>query len=257
MAEKTILILVDGMRPDGLLNCGNPFAAELIQASSNALDAKTVMPSVTLPCHMSLFHSVDPERHGVVTNTYVPQVRPISGLIDQLDLYGKKCAMFYTWEELRDLARCDHLHEAVCMNLHKREHADSDIAEAAIHYIQKEKPDFLFLYLGETDEIGHKYGWMGQEYLAAIHHALSITEKIFRQFSAEYNVILTADHGGHGRSHGTEADEDMTIPILFAGESFEKGKALENVSIKDIAVTVAALLQVPPAKEWEGKDVRK
>lgn len=256
MNQKTILVLVDGMRPDGLLQCGNPFVAELLDASSHALDAKTVMPSVTLPCHMSLFHSVDPERHGVVTNTYVPQVRPISGLFDQLDLFGKKCAFFYTWEELRDLVRFDHLHESVCYNLHKREHSDNAISEAAIAYIQKENPDFLFLYLGQTDETGHEHGWMGGEYLSCINNAVRIVEKLYRLFGEEYAIILTADHGGHARSHGTEAPEDMVIPILFAGAPFEKGKKLENVSIKDIAVTVAALLGVPCAKEWEGKDVR-
>ena len=63
MSEKVILVLVDGMRPDGMLGCGHPFSAELVSRSSHALDAQTVMPSVTLPCHMSLFHAVDPARH--------------------------------------------------------------------------------------------------------------------------------------------------------------------------------------------------
>ena len=84
MSEKVILVLVDGMRPDGLLQCGHPFVNELIANSTHALDAQTVFPSVTLPCHMSLMHSVDPQRHGILTNTYVPQVRPIVGLMDQL-----------------------------------------------------------------------------------------------------------------------------------------------------------------------------
>ena len=69
MSEKVILILVDGMRPDGMMGCGNPFAEKLIKESTYSLTAQTVMPSVTLPCHMSLFHSVDPTRHGIVTNT--------------------------------------------------------------------------------------------------------------------------------------------------------------------------------------------
>ena len=119
MSEKIILILVDGMRPDGMMGCGNPFAEKFIKQSSYSLTARTVIPSVTLPCHMSLFHSVDPQRHGVTTNTYVPQVRPIKGLVDQLDLYGKKCAFFFTWEELRDLVRPDHLYYSLCINQHK------------------------------------------------------------------------------------------------------------------------------------------
>ena len=65
MSEKVILILVDGMRPDGMMQCGNPFAQKLVENSTYSLNARTVMPSVTLPCHMSLFHSVDPERHGI------------------------------------------------------------------------------------------------------------------------------------------------------------------------------------------------
>ena len=97
MAEKVVLILVDGLRPDAMLGCGHPFAQKLVSLSSHALNAQTVMPSVTLPCHMSLFHSVDPSRHGITTNTYVPQVRPVTGLVDQLANFGKKCAFFFSW----------------------------------------------------------------------------------------------------------------------------------------------------------------
>ena len=61
MDKKIILMSIDGMRPDGALKCGHPFVQELMSRSSYSLNARTVMPSVTLPCHMSLFHSVD---HG-------------------------------------------------------------------------------------------------------------------------------------------------------------------------------------------------
>ena len=76
---KVLLILSDGMRPDGL--DAHPAAARLMREGSYTLRARTVMPSVTLPCHMSLFHSVDPGRHGILTNTYVPQVRPVTGCL--------------------------------------------------------------------------------------------------------------------------------------------------------------------------------
>ena len=75
--NKVVLILLDGMRPDAL--DGIPLVEELRKTASYTLDAETVFPSVTLPCHMSLFHSVDPSRHGILSNTYTPQVRPIDG----------------------------------------------------------------------------------------------------------------------------------------------------------------------------------
>ena len=31
MSEKVILILVDGMRPDGMMQCGNPFAQKMVE----------------------------------------------------------------------------------------------------------------------------------------------------------------------------------------------------------------------------------
>ena len=254
MAERVILVLVDGMRPDGLMGCGHPFAEKLREIAAYSLTARTVMPSVTLPCHMSLFHSVDPDRHGIVTNTYIPQVRPIEGLIDRLDNAGKKCAMFFTWEELRDLSRPDHLHTAVLMNQHKRHGTDNLITEAAIRYINDEQPDFLFLYLGETDELGgHDNGWMSEEYLKVVNNAVGCVEQLYEAIPKDYTVILTADHGGHGRAHGADIPEDMTIPIVCVGPRFEKGAEYPGGSIKDIAPTVAKLLEVAPAKEWEGK----
>ena len=253
MAEKVVLVLVDGMRPDGFLQCGHPFVAELMERSTSYLQAQTVVPSVTLPCHMSLFHSVDPERHGILSNTYVPQVRPIKGLVDQLDEHGKKCAFFYNWEELRDLSRPDHLHTSLLISEHKAEQTDNKITDAAIRYIQEEQPDFLFLYLGETDELGgHDNGWMSEIYLRVVNNAIACTQKLYESLPEDYTLILTADHGGHGRGHGSELPEDMTIPILCVGPRFAPKTALNGGSIKDIAVTVADLLEVPHVKEWEG-----
>ena len=77
---KVLLILVDGMRSDALSEI--PQAQEMLTQSCHTLQAQTVFPSVTLPCHMSLFHSVDPERHGTTTNVYAPQVRPVNGLCE-------------------------------------------------------------------------------------------------------------------------------------------------------------------------------
>jgi predicted AlkP superfamily pyrophosphatase or phosphodiesterase len=254
VSEKVILVLVDGMRPDGLTGCGHPFAKKLTAIGAYSLTAQTVTPSVTLPCHMSLFHSVDPDRHGITTNTYVPQVRPIEGLFDRLDAAGKKCAFFYTWEELRDLSRPDHLHTAVMMNQHKRQGTDNRITDAAITYINAEAPDFLFLYLGETDELGgHDTGWMSETYLKVVNNAVGCVEKLYESIPKDYTLILLADHGGHGRGHGSDLPEDMTIPIVCVGPRFEKGVEYHGGSIKDIAPTVAKLLEVAPAKEWEGK----
>lgn len=55
MKNKVILVSIDGMRPDGVINCKNPFVEQLMKMGSYTLDARTVSPSVTFPCHMSMF----------------------------------------------------------------------------------------------------------------------------------------------------------------------------------------------------------
>lgn len=253
MAEKVVLILVDGMRPDGMIQCGNPFVREILARSTYSLRTQTVWPSATLPCHMSLFHSVGPERHGVVTNTYTPPVRPIEGLFEQLNKYNKKSGFIYTWEELRDLVRPGHVHTAIFRNLHQQLHTDAQVTRDAITYINQEVPDFVFLYLGETDEVGHRQGWMTGEYLQCVSHALDCVKQVAERIPQDYTLILTADHGGHERSHGTDLPEDMTVPLCIWGPAYEAGKEVSGLSIKDIAPTVAKLLEVPCVREWEGK----
>ena len=93
---------------------------------------------------------------------------------------------------------------------------------------------------------------MTDKYLACVNKAFACIERIYETLPQNYTLIVLADHGGHDRSHGTNMPEDMTIPVYMAGPAFEKDKEIDNVSIKDIAPTIAKLLHVTPAKEWEG-----
>ncbi len=256
MEKKVILISVDGMRPDGLQQCGNPFLEELKKTASYTFDARTVIPSVTLPCHMSMFHSVTPERHGITTNTYMAQVRPISGLFEQIKMAGGKSTMYYGWEPLRDVSRPGSLISAEYVNAYAFEHTDGILTDRALAYMKKDKPDFCFLYMVETDEKGgHDSGWMTETYLDYISRAIDNVKRVIEETNGEYTVIVTADHGGHGRSHGSELPEDMTIPMIFFGPDFKAGEELHGVSILDLAPTIADIMGVNPAIEWEGKSL--
>ena len=258
MNRKVILVSIDGMRPDGLLQCGNPFAEELMKKSAHTLEGSSVNPSVTLPCHMSIFHSVKPERHGMTTNDYVPMVRPVNSLFQQISNAGGRSAMYYGWEPLRDVSKPGCLKHAEFIWAYSADHTDRLLTEAALTYIKKQKPDFVFLFMVETDEKGgHDNGWMSQPYLQCIHDAIDNVKQVLEEAGDEYTVIVTADHGGHDRIHGTELPEDMTIPMFFVGPDFEPGKKLSDIGLLDIAPTIADIMGVPVPREWEGKSVVK
>ena len=254
--EKVILISIDGMRPDGFLSCGNPFIEEMMRISSYTLEGKTVFPSVTLPCHMSMFHSVPPERHGITTNLYIPFARPLSGLFEKLKRARKVSAMYYGWEPLRDVSRPESLKYSAYLNAYMEDNTDGSLTDMALERIEKSKPDFVFLYMVETDEKGgHDHGWMTKEYLDCISNAIENVKRVWEAYGDEYTIVVTADHGGHDRAHGTAMPEDMTIPMFFIGKRFEAGKQLENVSILDITPTIADIMSVRPDEEWEGKSI--
>lgn len=252
---RTLLILVDGMRPDSLANI--PEAQKIIARSKSTMCARTVMPSVTLPCHMSLFHSVDPCRHGTTTNTYTPQVRPINGLCETLSLAKKTSAMFYSWHQLRDIVRPG---SVLYSYFYKGAHfgydkANDRVTDEAITFLNENHVDFAFLYLAYPDEAGHKHGWMSEGYMEAMENSWKNIERVIAALPDDYTVIITADHGGHDRTHGSDLPEDMTIPMMFLGKQADKVKSLDGATIKDIAPTVVALHGVEPDPDWEGKSL--
>ena len=251
---KVLLILVDGMRADSLENI--PQAQRILQKSAYTLKATSVVPSVTLPCHISLFHSVDPARHGTTTNVYMPQVRPIKGLCEVLKEHGKICASFYGWEELRDIARPGSLdYSYYCSGRHiGREAMNNAIADEAIRHLNRGYTDFAFLYFGYTDWAGHAYGWMSDGYMQAMKNSWENIERVIDSLPDDFAVLITADHGGHDRTHGTEMPEDMLIPFIALKKNLGTIQT-ENVNLKDIAPTIATLMDIAPDEEWEGRSL--
>lgn len=254
--KKTILISIDGMRPDGLMQSNSPYLEKLKSSSSYTFNAKTVFPSITLPCHLSMFHSIPPQRHGTLSNTYATPVRPVNGLFEELKANRKKSAMFYGWEPIRNIGKAGSLTASEYIHARSVENTDEYLTDRAIECINTIHPDFVFLYLVETDEKGgHDNGWMSDAYIEYIRKAITCTNKVIELFGEEYTIIITSDHGGHDRTHGTDSPEDMTIPMFFMGEDFKAGKELSDVSILDIAPTIADVLGIEIPYEWEGKSL--
>lgn len=257
--RKVALFLVDGMRSDGMMQCGNPYVKTLMQDGQSTLTGQSVMPTITLPVHMSMFHSVPPERHGITTNTYVPPSHPLDGLAEHLCTAGKQIAFFYDWDPLRNIISPNQLVYAHYASGYR---TIGGVMEAgrrnttrACEYLQEEQPDFFIFYNGTVDAYGHDYGFMSQKYLEAISEAFERIQKISACLGREYTVIVTTDHGGHERTHGTDMKEDMTIPFIGIGEPFLKGKGIEKYNVLDLAPTVSSLLGVAPASGWEGRSL--
>ena len=129
------------------------------------------------------------------------------------------------------------------------------MGDAENDVVMLNEADFAFVYLGFLDDAGHRYGWMSEEYMDAMRNSWNNINRLVEALPEDYAVIITADHGGHDRMHGTDLPEDMTIPMLFYYKGEGHAVDLSDASIKDIAPTITALLGVGPDEEWEGKSL--
>jgi predicted AlkP superfamily pyrophosphatase or phosphodiesterase len=262
LVKHVILFLIDGLRPDALQQADTPQIDALAARGAYTWRAQTVTPSISLPCHTSLFHAVSPSRHGVVGNVWTPRQPLVPSLMEVVHQAGLGTAAFYTWEPLRDLARLGALDMAWYRRLGDPEgDVDLEAAAAAAAYIEQQRPAFTFVYLGATDEVGHRHGWMSAPYLRAVRKAdraigLVLDRLRAAGLLADTACLVLSDHGGHAFDHSDGLPEDRTIPWLIHGPGVRCGHQIRSrVSILDTAPTVAHLLGMPVPVEWEGQIV--
>jgi predicted AlkP superfamily pyrophosphatase or phosphodiesterase len=258
--DPVILILVDGMRPDALIQSDAPSIKGLLNKGRFTFEAQTVIPSVTLPCINSIFLGVPPEVHGTVGNYWNSGDWQVPGIFDLVKQFGGKTASFYNWEQLRDLSRPGSLDTSICLNQAESQdlplgESDIQVVNIASSFILSSHFDFIFVYLGCLDSAGHRHGWMSPEYLRTLENADQCIGKLLKSLPASAHVIVASDHGGHDHAHGSDVPEDMTVPLIISSSKVKPGELGAPVSVLDIAPTVASMLGLSAPKEWMGKSL--
>ena len=258
---KIILVVFDGCRPDGLAQAHTPHIDALWQSGAYCWTAQSIMPSVTLPTHLSMFRSVSPEKHGVTDNTYHPPAADLPSVMDIAHKAGLKTAMFYSWEQLRDLSAPGSVDVSYYHHAYGVDDTDHTVAQQAALHIVAEQPDASLVYFGESDLAGHESGWMSAPYIAAIEDMDQALGRVIAALkragiAGDFTWLFLADHGGHDHAHGSDAPEDLTIPWVISGPRAKKGHAIQGaVRIIDTAATIAHLLDLPRPPVWEGAAV--
>jgi len=97
---------------------------------------------------------------------------------------------------------------------------------------------------------------MSDGYLAAISHADRCIATVLEAITGSKTIIITSDHGGHDQPHGTESEEDMTIPLIIHRPAIPPSRELNRpMHITDIAPTITSLLRVGPSPAWRGSSL--
>jgi predicted AlkP superfamily pyrophosphatase or phosphodiesterase len=251
--SKVVFMMTDGLRPDAITPENAPNLIDFMARGSYTRKAQSLMPTVTLPCHTSIFHSVPSTRHGILDNEWKSMARPVTGLVEQISANNKKAGFIHNWERLRDLNRPEQLYFSFYINTSYDADGDKYVADTAIEWIPKSECDFWFVYFGTVDTSGHKYGWMEEGYINQIKYVDNLIGDVLSVIDDETTVIIHSDHGGHDRTHGTDSPEDMNIPYMITGPNIKKNHELQSeVTLLDTTPTIAHILGISPNLEWEG-----
>lgn len=251
--RRVLILSLDGLRPDAIAAAPMPNLLALMQTSAYTLTAKTIFPSATLPSHASMLTGLCPAETGVNWNDYLPENGYAQGvdLFDLAHTAGLKTAMFVGKEKLVQLTEPESLDLFRYVN-------DRDTVMA--QRVTEEFPvDFgvLFIHFATPDAMGHVYGWMSPQYLSVVQRADEALGTLLATLEAqgvrqETLLIITADHGGHDQTHGTDFREDMTIPWIINGPGVRPGQLTTPILTTDTAATAAWALGLPLPPEWNG-----
>ncbi len=250
----TMLLLIDGLRPDAISPDRTPRLAALAAEGTTALTARCPLPSLTLPVHVSLFTGVPASEHGITSNVWRPEARRFRGLFDLVAAAGGTTASFYDWEPLRDLGAPGSLHHGFFRAVNRRADGDDIVADAVVAHLTNGCADFVFVYLGTVDETGHDHGWMSEPYLDQSTRVDAAVGRIVDALPEDAHLVVTADHGGHGLHHGEGVEEDRRVPMIFRGPRFRSpGIVEEPATTLDLTPTLGHLLGLPPEPAWTGR----
>lgn len=248
---RVALVSIDGLRPDALTAETTPGILALAERGAYTFAAQTVFPSTTLPGHASMLTGVEPLTHGITFDEYRETFQLSTATLPGLArAAGRQTVMVVGKNKLRQLALAGTLDHFVLTT-----RGDDDVVNEAIAAIT-DGFDLLVVHLPQVDQTGHVSGWLSAAYLAQLERTDAAVTRLTAALPAGTTVILTSDHGGKLKEHGTRDQVDMTVPWIVAGPPVRRlGPLTRPVRTVDTTPTALSLLGLTPPTGLAGKPV--
>jgi predicted AlkP superfamily pyrophosphatase or phosphodiesterase len=248
-ADRVVVVSIDGLRPDAIVHRTRTLY-RLSHDGVAARNAQTIRSSSTLPSHAAMLSGVDVDRHGLGWNAH----RPERGSIRVPTVFS--------------LARAAGLSATLVVGKQKLEHIVGDgdaelfrtggifcqrVNAIALPNLRSARDGVHFVHYSDVDAAGHRHGWMSEPYRRAVRRVDGCVGELVDTLRARGDLertllIVTSDHGGHARSHGSARRDDMRIPWIAWGGAANPSARVEQVDTRDTAATVieALALARPP-----------
>ncbi|MCB9644722.1 MAG: alkaline phosphatase family protein [Myxococcales bacterium] len=271
LARRLFLISWDGAKASvmrEMMKRGKlPAVSELLREGLGTFSARTVIPSLTLPSHTSMLTGLKVEHHGVRWNSFQKRRGAIHvpTILDLMSKDGLAAGFFVSKKKLM------HLVQKRDRYLVFRRHAHAlDVLAGLLSHLQQHPLRFVFWHLRDPDRAGHWFGWGNEVRSPAVAPSSAYRRALVRSDESlgrlvrylrerkwwdETALILTADHGGHDRTHGTAHPQDRHIPWILGGGALKKKRCALSSPIHtyDTAATALWLLGVRRPSGMDGR----
>jgi arylsulfatase A-like enzyme len=239
--------------------------------------ARTIPASVTLPSHTSMLTGTPMETHGITWNSDLPDgevVYPRAQTIFELaKRHGLTTAIFAAKSKFTTLAQPGTIDWGF-INNEENWKTDPEIAQIAADTVRAYKPNVLFLHIAGPDAVGHRRiadwppderGWGSPAQVTSVIEADYCVGLLVQALkdAGIYDqtlIIVTADHGGAGGSHGPDDPRSRHIPWICVGPQVKHNFDLTRdrdlvVNTTDTFATACYFLGIEPPDNVTGKPI--
>lgn len=276
-AEHVFVISFDQTAPANVDKADMPLFKSMAAEGAHTWEAYTIVPSLTLPSHVSMLTGVGIQKHQILWNEWdetrpklaVPTIFRLAkdrGLTTALIAAKTK---FKTFEQAGGLDVFQIPAEADA----------AGIGSAVAGLLKQRQPNLVFIHFADPDTTGHAFGVDSPEKMKALagcDRALGVIRAAIAAAGIADSsvVIMTADHGGHDRTaeenadrerrklpyqpgtHGSPDSADVTIPWIAWGKGVKPGFTITAPVVQyDTAATALWLLDVPLPEHFWGRPV--
>jgi len=252
--KRVALIGVDGAG-NFFRQSETPAIDRIFRDGSVAYDVYTSTPSISAECWGSMLHGVTPDLHrltnSIVSSTPYDTESIFPSVFRIIRENDPDCelASFCNWNPIN--------YGIIENNLNVTEGTGNDesVTDQICAYLADHDPKFLFVQFDQVDGAGHGHGYGTPAHLNQISVTDGYIERIWeayekRGFLDDTLFIVTADHGGYGRSHGGKTEEEMRVMFALCGKTVKKGGAAVDMQIRDSASIVLYALGLKQPDTW-------
>ena len=206
-----LVVSIDALHPAALGEKTSPALHALMQAGCYTLQGRSVDPPKTLIAHTAMLTGLPPGQNGKQDNDWQPDAPRVSKatLFDDARQRGYRTAFHYAKTKLGYL---------ISAAIDEHSLAPDDGIDKVAAFFRQGGRRMAFLHVSGLERAGAESGWLSSDYLeelAYIDMTLAPLLEQVRQRGA-HAIIVTSDHAGHERQHGTQHPDDFKLPLIVA-----------------------------------------